>query len=141
MLIEFEERVDLHAADVYPYFKSPRDWPRLYGSFGEAEDRGGGWYAVPLKSFPFPLVARVTHDEPNKAVSWSFRGFWRGEGHVSFEPSPGGVVIRGHERISVRPAGFLSPVLERMFLERSFRKLWESGWRRLRRQGSAAAAS
>jgi uncharacterized membrane protein len=140
-LIQFEERLDLPVEHVYPYFKSPRDWPRLYGSFGDVEDRGDGWYAVPLKGFPFPLVARVTTDEPNKSVSWSFRGFWRGTGEVSFERTEHGVVIRGYERISVRPAGFVSPLLEHLFLERRFRRVWESGWRRLRRHAQGATAS
>lgn len=140
MLIEFEERIDLPVEHVYPYFRSPQDWPRLYGSFGAVEDRGDGWYAVPLRRLPFPLVARVTKNEPNRSVSWSFRGFWRGEGHVSFEPAEGGVVIRGYERLSVRPAGYASPLLERLFLEKPFRRVWESGWRRLRRQARAATA-
>lgn len=138
-MIEFEERVDLPVEEVYAYFKSPRDWPRLYGSFGEVRDRGDGWYAVPLRRFPFPLVARVTQAEPNRAVSWAFRGFWRGEGQVSFETAGAGVVIRGHERISVRAAGFLSPLLERLLLEKAFRKVWESGWRRLRAKAATAA--
>jgi len=140
VLIQFEERLDLPVEDVYPFFKSPRDWPRLYGSFGDVEDRGDGWYAVPLKGFPFPLVARVTLDEPNRSVSWSFRGFWRGTGEVSFEPTEHGVIIRGYERISVRPAGFASPLLERHFLEKRFRRVWESGWRRLRRHAQGATA-
>jgi len=140
MLIEFDEQVDLPAEQVYPYFKCPLDWPRLYGSFGDVEDRGDGWYAVPLKGFPFPLVARVTQSEPNKSVSWSFRGFWSGEGHVSFERTERGVVIRGYERISVRPAACASALLERLFLEKQFRRVWESGWRRLRRQAEAATA-
>ncbi len=138
MLIQFDEQIDLPVERVYPYFRSPTEWPRLYTSFGDVEERGEGWYAVPLRGFPFPLVARVTRDEPNRCVTWSFRGFWRGQGEISFEPTERGVAIRGHERISVRPAACLSPFLERVFLERRFHGVWESGWRRLRRQAQTS---
>lgn len=137
MLIEFAEEFDLPVDEVYPYFRTPRDWPRLYGSFGEVQDRGEGWYAVPLRGFPFPLVAKVTCDQPNEAVAWTFRGFWSGQGQVAFEPSERGVVVRGHERISLRYLPLLGRLLERLVLERRFRRVWESGWRRLRRQHAA----
>lgn len=103
MLIQFDEQFDLSAGEVYPYFRSPRDWPRLYGAFGDVEDRGQAWYAVPLRGFPFALVTKVTRDEPDTRVAWTFRGFWRGEGEVCFVPTAHGVAIRGYERISVRP--------------------------------------
>lgn len=135
MLISFDERFDLPAEDVYAYFRSPTDWPRLYGSFGNVDDRGQGWYAVPLRGFPFPIVARVTRNEPNRYVAWTFRGFWRGEGQISFTPTERGVEVRGYERMSARPLLWLSPLVERLFLERRFRSVWASGWRRLRRQG------
>lgn len=141
MLIEFDEHFGLSAEQVYPYFRSPSDWPRLFGSFGDVEDRGDGWYAVPLRAFPFPLVARVTRDEPNRCVAWSFRGFWRGQGEVSFVPSDGGVRVHGYERISVRAPPFLSRLLERVALERRFRRVWSSGWRRLRRQAEEAVTA
>lgn len=136
MLLEFNEKFDLPVEDVYPYFHTPKDWPRLYGSFGEVEDRGGGWYRVPLKRFPFPLVARMTRDEPLRSVRWEFRGFWRGDGEVSFSPTPGGVTVQGYERLAVRPLLWLSPLVERLFLEKTFRAVWESGWRRLRKQAA-----
>ena len=139
MLIEFDEHFDLPVDEVYPYFRSPEDWPRLYRSFGAVEDRGGGWFAVPLKGFPFPLVARMTKDDPNRCVAWVFRGFWHGAGEVSFVPTGGGVTVRGYERISVRPLAALSAVAERLFLERRFRQVWALGWRRLRRQAEAPA--
>jgi len=139
MLIEFDEQFDLPVDQVYSYFRSPKDWPRLYGAFGEVEERGEGWYTVPLRGFPFPLVARMTRDEPNRCVAWTFRGFWRGEGEVSFLPTDRGVAIRGYERISVRRLACLSHLLERLFLERRFRRVWASGWRRLRRQADGPA--
>lgn len=134
MVIQFSERIDLPVEHVYPYFRSPKDWPRLYGAFGEVEDRGGGWYAVPLRRFPFPLVARTTSDDPLRRVAWTFRGFWRGEGEVVFVPAGDAVEIRGFERISLRYLPGLSRLVERAFLERRFRGVWASGWRRLRRE-------
>lgn len=140
MLIEFDEHFDLSADQIYPYFRSPEDWPRLYGAFGEVQDRGDGWYAVPLRNFPFPLVAKMTKDESNKCVAWTFRGFWRGSGEVSFVPTDHGVRIQGYERISVRVLPVLSVFLERLFLERRFRRTWASGWRRLRRLAQEASS-
>jgi hypothetical protein len=139
MLIEFDEHFDLRAEEVYPYFRSPRNWPRLYGSFGDVEDRGGGWFAVPLRGFPFPLVAKMTRDEPNRRVSWTFKGFWRGTGDIAFVPTSGGVTIRGYERISVRLLACASSIAERLFLERRFRQVWAYGWRRLRKQAEEPA--
>lgn len=136
MPIEFDHEFDLPVETVYAYFRTPRDWPRLFGSFGEVQDRGEGWYAVPLRRFPFPLVARITRDEPLSSVNWVFRGFWRGEGQVSFAATSRGAAIRGFERISVRPLGWFAPVVEPLLLEKRFRKVWESGWRRLRREAA-----
>jgi len=136
MRIEFDETIDLPVEEVYPYFRSPVDWPRLYGAFGEVEDRGDGWYAVPLARIPFPLVAKVTTDEPLERVRWTFKGFWKGEGEVNFVRTERGVALRGFETISPRPLLFLAPLVERLFLDRRFRAVWESGWRRLRRQAS-----
>ena len=140
MLIEFDEHFDLSADQVYPYLRSPQDWPRLYGAFGDVEDRGDGWYAVPLRAFPFPLVAKMTKDEPNKRVAWTFKGFWRGSGEVSFVPTDHGVRIQGYEEISVRVLPVLSVVLEHFFLERRFRRVWASGWRRLRDQAEGVSS-
>jgi hypothetical protein len=133
MLIEFSEELELPVESIYPYFRSPREWTTLYGAFGDIRDKGDGWFAVPLRGFPFPLVARITGDEPLKRVAWEFRGFWRGEGEVVFEPTARGVRVQGYERISIAPLLWLSPIVERLFLERRFQAIWESGWRRLRR--------
>jgi hypothetical protein len=137
MLIEFDEEFELPVEEAYPYFRSPMDWPRLFGAFGEVEGRGGGWYAVPLRGFPFPLVARVTRDEPLECVHWEFKGFWRGEGQVSFVPTSRGVVIRGYERVSPCLLPWLAPIVERLFLEKRFQRVWDSGWRRLGRQAAS----
>ena len=133
MLIRFSESFDLPGEDVYAYFKTPADWTRLFGSFGEVEDRGDGWSAVPLKGFPFPLVAKVVVDEPGERVRWIFRGFWRGTGEVRFVPRPGGVAVEGFEEVAVRPLLVISPLAEKLFLDRRFRAVWDRGWRRLRK--------
>jgi hypothetical protein len=48
-------------------------------------------------------------------------------------------VVEGYEEISVRYLFFLSPLIERLFLERSFRSIWEIGWRRLRKREAAGS--
>jgi hypothetical protein len=140
MHLEFEEHIGLPAREVYAYFRTPADWVRLYGAFGEVEDRGDGWHAVRLKSFPWPLEAKIVSDVPDSLVHWRFRGFWRGEGQVRLTPEPGGVVVAGFE--SIRPAGlsFLAPLAERLFLEKRFRAIWALGFRRLRKQAARAQA-
>lgn len=139
MIIRFRETFALPAADVYAYFRSPADWVRLYGFAGAVRERGDGWYAVPLKDFPFPLVARITAAEPSRRVSWQFRGFWKGDGEIRIEEFLGGVVVEGHERLAVRWLWQLSPFVERHFLERAFRSVWQIGWERLRKHEPAAA--
>ncbi len=69
-------------------------------------------------------------------VDWVFEGFWVGAGQVVIEPTPGGVLIKGYERISPRRLYMLAPLAERLFLEKRFRAAWESGWRRLRREAA-----
>lgn len=133
MIIQFNEQFNLPAAEVYTYFRSPADWPRLFGMAGDTRDLGDGWYAVALKNFPFPLVAKNTNQEPSRLVRWVFRGFWRGRGEVRFIEVDDGVRVEGFEEIAVRPLFFLSPVVERLFLERAFRAVWEIGWHRLRK--------
>jgi hypothetical protein len=140
MRVEFDEEFGLPVEEVYPYFRSPADWPRLFGAFGQVKDRGEGWHSVPLRGFPFPLVTRITRDEPLNLVHWEFKGLWGGEGHVAFTPTSRGTVIRGFEQISPRPLLFLAPLAERLFLARRFERVWESGWRRLRRQAAARDA-
>jgi hypothetical protein len=141
MLIQFDHQFDLPVEEAYACFRTPQEWPRLFGSFGAVEDRGEGWHAVPLRRFPFPLVARITRDEPQRCVEWVFRGFWRGEGQVCFAPTERGVAIRGFERISARPLGCLAPLVEPVLLEKRFRKVWESGWRELRRRAASRAGA
>lgn len=133
VIIRFKETFALPIDEVFSYFATPADWTRLYGLAGEVEDRGDGWHAIPLESFPFPLVAKNTFVEPARRVEWTFRGFWRGGGEVTFSETDSRVTIQGYEDIAVRWLLFLSPVVEKLFLERRFRGIWELGWRRLRR--------
>ena len=137
MIIKFKHEFSLPVEEVYSYFRTPADWTRLYGLAGNVKDLGGGWFAVPLKRFPFPLVARNTKQRTHELVHWVFKGFWRGQGEVRFTGIPGGVVIEGYEEIAVRWLFFLSPLVERLFLERSFCSIWEIGWNRLRKQEAA----
>jgi hypothetical protein len=139
MRIDFDERFALSAAEVYAYFETPRDWTRLYGLMGEVADLGGGWYSVPLKRFPFPLVAQNTSVDPGHLVRWRFRGFWRGRAEIRFTESNDGLRVVGFEEVSVRYLGFLSPLVEKLLLERTFNGIWNSGWRRLRRQAERKA--
>ena len=137
MIIKFKQEFSLPLEEVYAYFQTPADWVRLYGLAGEVKDLGEGWYAVPLKKFPFPLVAKNTVQRPNEFIHWVFRGFWRGQGEISFTERSDGVLVEGYEEISVRWLFLLSPLIERLFLERSFQSIWEIGWRRLRKRESA----
>jgi len=141
MILRFHETFALPVGEVFSYFATPRDWARLYGFAGEVRDRGGGWVAVPLKSFPYPLVAKNTLVEPNRRVRWTFKGFWRGEGEVSFDGDDCQVTVSGFERISVRWLGALSPLVERPFLRRPFEQVWALGWRRLRKAERARRLS
>jgi hypothetical protein len=133
MLITFRESFTLPVEQVFPYFASPADWARLYGSVG-VRDLGSGWFAVGIRGFPFPLVAKSTEVQANKYVRWTFRGFWRGEGEIRFTSSGRGVLLEGYERVAIRWLFFLSPAAERLFLESRFRGIWALGWRRLHKR-------
>ncbi len=134
MIVRFRHEFALPVEEVFSYFRTPADWSRLYGLAGEVKELGEGWYSVPLKRFPFPLVARNVEQEPDRFVRWTFRGFWRGWGEARFEPTERGVVVEGSEEIAVRWLFFLSPLVERLLLERTFRTIWDIGWHRLRKR-------
>jgi len=140
MIVRFEHEFALPLEEVERPFRSPSDWPLLFGFAGATEDRGGGWHAVALARFPFPLVARNVVAEPGRRYRWVFRGFWRGVGEVRFAATERGTRVEGFERIGVRWLFCLSPLAERLFLERPFRGVWEHGWRRLRRREAELAA-
>jgi hypothetical protein len=135
--ITFNEGFKLPVAEVYQYFRTPADWTRLYGLVDDPTDLGHGWYAIRLKGFPFPLVAKNIENEPENLVRWVFRGFWRGRGEVRFQEIAGRVVVRGFEEIAVRWLFFLSPLVEKIVLERRFHAIWDIGWYRLRKREPA----
>ena len=134
---EFREEIPLPPATVYHYLRTPADWARLYGAFGEVVDRGDGWYAVPLRRSPFPLVARIIEDDPERRVAWEFGGFWKGHGEVNLEPTEVGTLVTGQETVHIPRMLGLGPAVERRLLEPRFRAIWDSGWRRLRRMAKA----
>ena len=131
MHIEFDETVQLPADAVYDYFKTPRDWVRLYGVAGEVTDRGDGWFAVPMRRSPFPLVARMTVTVPDTRAAWDLRGFWRGRGEINLEAVGDGTRIPRHETVNIPRLLGLGPLLEKR-IEPRFVAMWESGWKRLR---------
>lgn len=133
MLIQFRKEFAVPIDVVYSYFRTPMDWCRLYGMFGSVADLGDDWHSVPLKNFPFPLVTKISTLDPNRLVHWKFRGFWRGEGEVRFQQSNGKVIVEGYEDISVRWLYFFSPLVEKLYLEPGFKKIWKLGWRRIRK--------
>lgn len=137
MIIRFSEHFDLPAEELYSRFQTPADWARVFGFPGDSKALGAGWYAVSLKPFPFALVAKHVEQEPGQRVSWVFKGFWRGRGEVRFEQTPEGVTVEGFEEIAMRPLFFLSPLFEKLFLERGFRAIWGVGWHRLRKLEAA----
>ena len=139
MYHEFREQIPLTAHEIYDFMRSPQDWIRLYGASGRVKDRGDGWYAVPIKRSPFPLVARITEDRPGRRVAWEFRGVWSGRAEVNLERSADGTLVTGFESVSIPRLFGLGPVIERRLLERRFRAIWDSGWRRLRRMATAGA--
>lgn len=132
MRIEFREEFDLPVQQIFEYFKTPANWSYLYGLHGSVADLGDGWFAVPLQRFPFPLIAKVTDLRLNEYAHWEFRGFWRGEGEIRFRQTSGKVVVSGYETISIRWLYILSPLVEKIFIEKQFRGVWRYGWRKLR---------
>ncbi len=136
MIIRFNEQLPRSVSEVHSYFETPADWTRLYGLAGEVRDYGDGWFCIPLQGFPFGLQARNVVNEPDR-VRWILRGFWRGEGEIRLTATAEGIRVEGYEKISMRWARGLSRLLEKAFLERQFRRIWQMGWDRLRRDPSS----
>ncbi len=133
MIIRFNEEFQISIDEMYENFITPAHWTRIFGFPAKARELNDGWYSVPLKNFPFPLEAKYTFEDPPSKVQWVFRGFWKGEGEIRLTPTDTGVLVQGFEKIAVRPLLFFSPLVERLFLEKSFRKIWDIGWYRLRK--------
>ncbi len=132
MHFEFDEMIQLPPDVIYDYFKTPQDWVRLYGVAGEVKDRSDGWFAVPMRRSPFPLVARMTVTEPDTRAAWDLRGFWKGHGDIHLEAVGDSTRITGHETVNIPRMLGLGPLLEKR-IEPQFVAVWESGWKRLRR--------
>ena len=56
MINRFKQAFSVPVEEVFSYTQTPTDWARPYGLAGGVKDLGSGWYAVPLKRFPFPLI-------------------------------------------------------------------------------------
>ena len=134
MRIEFSEAFALPIEEVFSYFESPLAWPKLYGLAGTVKDHGEGWYSIPLKNFPFPLVAKATEVQANALVRWIFRGFWAGQGQVCFRSEAGKVIVEGYEEIGLRYLPLGKRLVERLILEPQFKAVWAIGWKRLRKR-------
>jgi hypothetical protein len=139
MLIQFKESFQLPVEEIFEYFSAPKHWPSLYGLTGRVREHGNGWYSIPLQNFPFPLIARNVVCLPNEFVKWEFRGFWKGEGEIRLKENQTEVMLEGYETISVRWLFFLSPIVEKLFLERQFTYIWQLGWKRLRKKENQIA--
>lgn len=140
MYLQFREEFDLPAARIFPYFATPADWAKLYGSVGETKVSGDGWYSVPLQRFPFPLVARNVVAEPDRLVRWIFGGFWSGVGEVRLTEAAGKTIVEGFEFITPHGLWLLAGPVEERFMAREFERIWALGWKRIRsseRPGSA----
>lgn len=131
MRIEFNETLSADPTTVFGYMRTPQDWTRLYGAFGRIRDQGDGWIAIPMRRFPFPLIARITELHEPHYVAWDLRGFFNGRGEVRVRPQEGGSVVEGFEEAAIPRLLGLGLVLEKRLLEARFRKLWAGGWRRL----------
>jgi len=134
MRLSFKHEFNLPLAELYSYARTPADWTRIFGFPGDPIDLGDGWFSLPLKNFPFPLVAKNVEQEELKFAKWVFKGFWRGHGEMCFTETDQGVLVEGYEEVSVRWLFFLSPIIEKLFLEKGFEKIWNIGWRKLRKR-------
>jgi hypothetical protein len=131
--LQFREEFTLPAHQIFRYFATPADWATLYGVSGDTKVKGDGWYAVPLKRFPFPLVARNVEAQPDRLVRWMFGGFWRGVGEVRLTESGDITVVEGFEYITAHGLWLLATRFEERFMNTEFERIWSLGWDRIRR--------
>lgn len=133
MYLHFKEEFKLPVQEVYPYFETPADWAKLYGAVKPSRVLNDGWYSIPLKMFPFPLVARNVSRQKEKKVRWVFGGFWRGVGEINFSNGNEKTVIEGFEYIVPHGLWIFSSIFETCFMEKEFKRIWNLGWKRIRR--------
>lgn len=136
MYLRFSEEFNLPPRQVFRYFATPADWASLYGAAGTTKARGHGWYSIPLKHFPFPLVARNAEVQPDRLVRWVFGGFWRGVGEVQLTGSGGSTLVEGFEYITAHGLWLLATPFEKRFMTAEFERIWSLGWERIRRNES-----
>ncbi len=139
MYIAFSEDFNLPVKDIFPYFHSPSGWGALYGIAAPVRALKDGWHAVPLKKFPFPLVARNLECVEGRHVRWVFDGFWRGVGEARFYSQDSTTRVEGFEYITAHGLWLLASIFERRFMEKEFARIWELGWERLRKHESQPA--
>jgi hypothetical protein len=133
MYLSFREEFDLPISTIFPYFKSPSDWAKLYGVVKPTKVLEDGWYAVPLKALPFPLKAKNVEYQHNEKVRWIFGGFWRGVGEVNFSTKDNKTVVEGFEYITAHGLWIFSSLFEKQFMEKQFEIIWKLGWKRIRK--------
>ena len=138
MLIKFDETFSKPIDDVFPYFKDPASWVKLYGEAAPVAVAADGWTTIPLQKFPFPLKARLAHSEPGQKVMWVFDGFWRGIAQIEFQSS---IDAEGTSRTRVFGFEYIVPFgfwfaehwIAKTFMQKEFERIWALGWRRLSR--------
>lgn len=134
MYLSFKEEFDLPASRVFPYFRSPSEWAKLYGIVTPTKALEDDWYSIPLKKFPFPLIAKNVEFDHEKKVRWVFGGFWRGVGEVNFHS--GGTkttIIEGFEYIVPHGFWLASSLFDKHIMEKEFERIWSLGWERIRK--------
>jgi len=133
MYFTFREEFELPTSTVFQYFKSPSEWAKLYGMVKPTKALEDDWYSIPLKIFPFPLLARNVECLHEEKVRWVFGGFWRGVGEVNFSTRNDKTVVEGFEYITPHGFWFLASVIEKQFMKKEFEKIWKMGWQRIRK--------
>ena len=133
MYLSFREEFDLPISIIFPYFKSPSEWAKLYGVVKPTKVLEDDWHAIPLKIFPFPLLAKNVEYHHEKKVRWIFGGFWRGVGEVNFYSENNKTIVEGFEYITPHGLWFVSSLFEKHIMEKEFERIWNLGWKRIRK--------
>jgi len=136
MYLSFREEFDLPISIIFPYFKSPSEWAKLYGVVKPTKVLEDDWHAIPLKMFPFPLVAKNVEYHHEKNVRWIFGGFWRGVGEVNFHSKNNKTIVEGFEYITPHGLWLMSSIFDKYFMKKEFERIWNLGWKRIRKNKS-----
>lgn len=133
MYLSFKEEFDLPVSIIFPYFESPLEWGKLFGIVEPSKVLENDWYAISLKKFPFPLMAKNIERRHEKSVRWIFGGFWRGVGEVNFYSKNCKTFVEGFEYITPHGLWLISSLFEKHFMEKEFERIWNLGWKRIRK--------